>query len=68
VIAAIALLAEGLMLEGMGPSGIAAFLTGVELVKFVGRERCGSEEGMEEDFRVFVVGREDRIDGERRKE
>jgi len=50
VIAAVALFAKGLMLEGMGPSGIAAFLTGVEFVKFVGREWCDTEEGSKEDF------------------
>jgi len=65
VIAAIALFTEGLMFEGMGPSGVATFLVGIELVKFVGRERRDSEEGVEEDFRVFVVSRENRIDGKR---
>jgi len=50
VIAAIALFAKGLVLKGMGPSGIAAFLTEVELVKFVGRERCDTEEGVKEDL------------------
>jgi len=65
VIATVVLFAKGLMLEGMGPSGVAAFLMGVELVKFVGRERCDTEEGVEEDLRVFVVSRENRIDGER---
>jgi len=64
VIAAVALFAEGLVLEGMGPSGVAAFLTGVEFMKFVGREWCDMEEGVEEDFRVLVVSRENRIDRE----
>ena len=64
MIAAIALLAKGLVLEGMGPSGVVAFLTRVELVKFMGREWHDTEEGMEEDLRVFVISGEDRIDGE----
>jgi len=64
VIAAVALFAESLVLEGVGPSGVAAFLTRVKLVKFVGREWHDMEEGMEEDFRVFIVSREDRISGE----
>jgi len=65
VIATVAFFAKGLMFEGMGPSGVAALLVGVELVKFVGRERCDTEEGAEEDFRIFVVSRENRVDGER---
>jgi len=64
VISAVALFAEGLMLEGMSPSGVAAFLTGVEFVKFVGREWSNAKEGMEEDLRVFVISGEDGIDGE----
>ena len=65
MILTVAFFAEGLMFEGVGPSGIAALSLGVELVKFVGRERRDSEEGVEEDFRVFVVSRENRIDGKR---
>ena len=53
------------MFEGVGPSGVVALLSGVELVKFVGREWCDTEEGVEEDFRVFVVSGENRVDGER---
>jgi len=65
VIAAVALFAKGLMLKGVGPSSVAAFLTGVELMKFMGGEWCDMEKGVEEDLQVFVIGREDRIDGER---
>jgi len=44
------LLAKGLVFEGMSPSGIAAFLMGFELVKFVGREWGNAKERLEEDF------------------
>jgi len=64
MIAAVAFFAKGLVLEGMTPGGVTALLTGVELVEFVGGERSGAKEGMEEDFRVFVVSREDGIDRE----
>jgi len=64
MIVAIVLFAESLVFEGVGPSGIVAFLTRVELVKFVGGEWGDTKEGGEEDLRVFVICREDGIDGE----
>ena len=67
MITAIALFAKGLVLKGMGPSGVVALLTGVELVKFVRRERHDTEEGTKEDLRVFVVVRENGVDRERGK-
>ena len=67
MIAAVTLSAKGLMFKGMGPSGVTAFLSGVKLVKFVGRERCDMEEGVKEDLRVFVVVRENGVNGERGK-
>jgi len=65
VIAAVALFTEGLVFKGVDPSGVVAFLTRVELVKFVGGEGCDTEEGMKEDLRVFVVVRENGFDRER---
>jgi len=64
VVAAVALLAKGLMFEGMTPGGVTAFLMGVEFVKFMEREWGDVKERLEEDFRVFVVDREDGIDRE----
>jgi len=64
VVAAVALSAKGLVLKGVAPGSIVAFLAWVELVKFVGREQGDTKERMEEDFRVFVVSREDGISGE----
>ena len=64
VIAAVTLLTEGLMFKGVAPSGVVVFLMRVELVKLVGGEWGGAKEGSKEDFRVFIVSREDRIDGE----
>jgi len=65
VVMAVAFPTEGLMFEGVGPSGVVAFLMGVELMKFMGREWCDTEKGVEEDLQVFVISREDRIDRER---
>jgi len=67
VVSAIAFPTERLMFEQVSPSGVASFLAGVELMKFMGRERGNAKEGMEEDFRVLVIGGENGIDGERGK-
>jgi len=65
VISAVALFAEGLVLEGMDPSGVVAFLTRVELVKFMGREWCDTKKGVKEDLQVFVISREDGVGRDR---
>ena len=65
MIAAVALFTKGLVFKGVDPSGVVAFLTRVELVKFMGREWCDTKKGVKEDLQVFVISREDRIDGER---
>jgi len=64
MVAAVVFFTKGLVLKRVGPSGVAAFLMGVEFVKFMGGEWCDTEEGLEEDFQVFVVSRENGIDGE----
>jgi len=63
VVAAVAFSTESLVFKGVSPGGVASFLTGVELVKFVGRKWGDAKKRFEEDFRVFVVSREDGIDG-----
>jgi len=65
MVSAVTLFAEGLMFKRMSPSSVTALLMGVKFVEFMGGEGRDTEEGVEEDLRVFVIGREDRFDGER---
>jgi len=50
MVVAVALFAKDLVFEGMTPGGVITLLTGVELVKLVGRKRHGTKEGVEEDL------------------
>ena len=63
MVATVVLLAKGLMLKGVTPSGVAALVTGIELVKFVRGKWRNAEKGVEEDLQVFVISREGRING-----
>ena len=65
MIATVALLTECPVFKGVTPGGVVAFLTGIELVKFMGGEWSDAKEGMKKDLRVFIIGREDGIDRER---
>jgi len=64
VVAAVFLFTEGAVFERVGPGSIVLLSTRVELVKFVTGKGGDAKEGLEEDFRVFVVGGENGIDGE----
>src|SRR6267142_4692333 len=64
VIAAVSFFTESLVFKGVSPGGVAPFLMGAEFVKLVGGERGDAKEGLEEFLRVFVINREDGIDGE----